>query len=155
MKGERTAWFAVMLGFAIVGLCGCGYSRELELKIGRRIERCPANAECIFALEEVTDFEWDRFYAFDLGTQQIDRERAMGVRDPDYGDLMRQFVFLKAGRIVYQETPPTDVEKPVQGEVAFEFPSNLRYGVYDRGALFLASKQPFEDGIYYVLKQVK
>ncbi len=143
---------ASLLAFALFG-CSPG-SRKLESKIARHIEKCFGTRPCTIVLGNITSFDWDRFYAFKYTASQSDREKAMGVPDPHFKELMRQIIFLKAGQIVYQESEPTNVEHPIKNEVIFDIPDDSSFKVYSRNTRFAVSKQDGEDGKYYLLKQV-
>jgi hypothetical protein len=110
-------------------------------------------SQCVISLGEITSFEWDICYVFRSTATRSDREAAMRVSDPGYRDLERQIVFLKTGKIVYQESGPTNPEHPIRDEVVFDMPPTVAFRSYSRGSSrFVVSQELDGNEPYYLLR---
>ena len=140
---------------AILILSGCVGSRTMELKIVSSIRECPDPVKCRVKLADLTNFDWDRMYAFKYVATKLDRELALGTKDQEFTELERQIVFVKDGRIVFQESEATNVEHPIKNEVIFDIPDDATSKSYVHGVVFSAIEKRGEDGPYFLLKQVE
>ncbi len=124
-------------------LCfGCTTNRvspnSIEGRMGAAISRkCGSSQTCKMRLRELTPFQWDRMFYFDVALSPSERRRAVGVSIPAR-ELQRQIVFLNHDKVVYNELLPTDFEKPVRNEVAFEIVAPATYFTCDDSAVLLA-----------------
>ena len=148
---------AVLLVLLLHGLVGCSTSGPVERSIVRLIrEQCRNQIPCQIRIEQATTFSWDKMYAFKYTATSKDREAALGIKDEGYRELERQLVFLSNGRIVYQESEPTNVEHLVKNEVVFDMPDEASFSSYPKGTVFSANEQrSSESGPYYRLAQLK
>ena len=139
----------------VVSLLGCNGPGKLESKIVDHIQTCSHAATCRFAISDVTPFDWDKFYVFDYGVSLKDRERALGTKDEGFQEFHPQLVFLKDGRIVYQESEQPDVENPNEDEVIFDIPNDRNLKFYAPTAVFSVTEDHAESGRYFLLKQLQ
>ena len=125
---------------------------SLEGQIGRAIsEKCHESPNCTVQLRELTPFEWDRMFYFDT-VPPADRQKAVGVQIKTE-EFRRQLVFLRDGKIVRNELLPTDVEKPVENEIAFQAGDRYGFMTCDREAVFAATRGDEGTGIpFFQLK---
>ena len=137
---------------ALLLLCGC--SKRLEQKIAERVEGiCNPAAACVVRIKDLTDFEWDKMYAFEYGAGLYDIEQAIGTSHPGFDQFKRRMVFLKDGRIVYREDQATNIERILDGQVVFDIPDGEVYRVYGPDTVFLATREKVDYGIYYELSE--
>jgi hypothetical protein len=99
-------------------------------------------------------------YVFDYRATRADIEKSLGTDFPTYVEFTRRIVFLKSGNIVRREDEPTDIERAVNGEVAFteantDGSSNLHGPYTPETSVFLAEKKYFACCLCYVLMQLK
>ena len=148
-----------ILTLSLTLMLGCSRPGLIERRVGEKVEGCKPGAPCVIRIAAFTDFEWDRMYAFSYGAELSDIEAAIGTSFPNYVQFTRRLVFLKGGRIVYREDEPTDIERPVDGEVSFaeaeSYPVSSHWAFTPETAVFSAEKKEFDGGAYYALKQVK
>jgi hypothetical protein len=160
LSSVRFTWILsaiVLFGVcALVALSGCSRSRKIEKKIIALIAHsCPDRASCRIRVDQATSFNWDRLYVFKYTATEKDREQALGMKDDGYRDLERQLVFLKNGKIVFQESEPTNVEHPIKDEVVFDIPDAAAFKSYANGAEFSVTQVTGESGPHYQLSQVR
>jgi hypothetical protein len=143
-------------------LCSCasGKTGKIERRIGERIDACKPGDSCTIRISDVTDFSWDKMYAFTHNATQDQIDKALGTPFPDYVEFTRGLVFLKDGKIVYREDTPSNIESLVNREVIFDIPGTEVYKVYTAGdAVFRGWKEKFnnvsEKDVYYRLEQIK
>ncbi|HYJ45085.1 MAG TPA: hypothetical protein VEV81_00630 [Pyrinomonadaceae bacterium] len=75
---------------------------------------------------------------------------------PNYEEFRQRIVFLNGGKIVHREDEPTDIERPVNGQVSFAETERVNQWSYTPDtAVFRAERVKFGSGAYYVLAQVK
>ena len=136
---------------------GCLSLWSIEHKIGKRIENCKPNINCIIKVAEIADFEWDKMYVFDYGLSPEAIEEILGMSPPDYHEFKRWLVFVKDDKIVYREIEPTDIEGIVNGEVVFTDLANSRhYSFTPETAVFKAEKHNLTGNkVYYSLTRIK
>jgi hypothetical protein len=147
---------------AILLLCSCGPGKmgKIERHIGERIDACKPGDSCTIRISDVTDFSWDKMYAFRYNATQDQIDKALGTSFPDYVEFTRRLVFLKNGKIVYREDAPSNIESPVYREVIFDFPGTEVYKTYTtEDAVFRGLKEKVTNGsekdVYYILEQIK
>jgi hypothetical protein len=102
----------------------------------------PPTAKCVIQLREVVPFEWDRMFYFDYGVSPAARRTAVGSPF-DTEELRRQLIFLRNGQVVRNDLLPTDVEKPIENELAFEAGDQADWLSCDRGAQFEVIRDSF------------
>jgi hypothetical protein len=158
-RAKRPIGSYIRIALCSIVLClfGCWNSRDFERKVVTQItDTCkdPQRA-CRIRLSDLTAFDWDRFYAFPYNATPNDRQIALGMNDSGYRDLERQIVFTKSGKVVFQETEPTNPENPIKDEVIFDMPSDATYASYPHDAVFSVEKANGPEGTYYVLRQIK
>ncbi|MFZ1084409.1 MAG: hypothetical protein WAN35_05555 [Terracidiphilus sp.] len=103
----------------------------------------------------MTNFDWDKMYVFDGESSESDRTKALGTRDLGFQEFQPQFVFLKNGRIVHQESEPADVENPVKDEIWIDTGEEAYYHICTPLAFYSVTEATDKDGPYYTLKQVQ
>jgi hypothetical protein len=136
--------------------CGSGKTGRIERRIGERVDACKPGDSCTIRISDVTDFSWDKMYAFTHNATQDQIDRALGISFPDYVEFTRRLVFLKDGKIVYREDAPSNIESLVNREVIFDFPGTEVYKTYTvENAVFRSWKGKFENGVYYQLERIK
>jgi hypothetical protein len=134
-------------------LC-CTGSRKFEVKMVTAIAKnCQDPEHCALRLRDVTNFEWDRMFAFGYGAREYEIERILGTKYRWGGEFQRKIVFMKGKEIVFHEEEPTDIERPLKDEVVFDFAQNSNYGVYSHDVTFKVSKKWSENGIFYELAE--
>jgi hypothetical protein len=150
---------------AVLMMLGCSRPGPIERRVGKRVDSCQPDAPCVVRIKELTDFQWDKLYAFSDGAQRSDIEKAIGTPFPEFVEFTRRLVFLNDGKIVYREDEPTDVEHEVDGQVHYTGrdtepytglntePSYLMFT--PESAVFSAKSQEHSHGVAYVLTQMK
>jgi hypothetical protein len=143
-------------------LCSCvsGKMGKIERRIGERIDACKPEDSCTIRISDVTDFSWDKMYAFTHNATQDQIGKALGTSFPDYVEFTKRLVFLKDGKIVYREDAPSNIASRLNREVVFDFPGTEIYKAYAaEDAVFIGRKQKFDAGFgndgYYILEQIK
>jgi len=153
--GIKGCGFAAALGI-LLPLSGCSRVGKVESSIVREIHRsCFGNTSCKIRARDFTPFEWDRMFAFNGATTEQDRTRALGNPEQGYQEFDRQLVFTKNGRIVYQESEPTNVEKAMKDELAFDFPDGANFRFFPQSAAFSVQVEDGPDGPYFLLRQIQ
>lgn len=145
---------------ALVLLYGCGEKgidpNSIEGKIVEKANSiCQVPDNCTIRLKDVTSFGWDKVYVFKYNASLEDIKKALGFELPAYTEFTRRIIFLKDGKIVYQEEEPTSVEGPVNGEVVFDIPDDAVYKSYNDDAAFKVKRRTFQKGTYYELTEIK
>src|SRR3954452_22674588 len=126
----------VLAGAMLLGLSDCSGSTEFERKMVARIQKCSDMANCRIQLSDVTAFDWDRLYAFKYTATEENRNQALGIKDEGFTEFLRQLVFVKDGKIVFQESEPTNIEGPMKNEVVFDIPDDSSFKSYPHEVLF-------------------
>jgi hypothetical protein len=152
--GIRITTFVALLALILELTC-CSDSKPgpIERKIAAKIAACKDQAPCRIVMSEITDFQWDRMYAFKYGATREDVQIVLGTPPSQYTEFTRKIVFLNQGTVVYIEENPSNIEHPTAGEVIFDIPDSDVYRAYDRErAVFLARKETEEEfGVFYEL----
>ena len=93
------------------------------------------------------------FY-FDYVVSPTARQSAVGLPF-DTAELRRQLVFLRNGQMVRNDLLPTNVEKPIENELAFEGGDQADWLRCDQGAQFEVIRDSFGTGVmFFRLKAV-
>jgi hypothetical protein len=69
-------------------------------------EDCKNKDSCYLSLKDITNFEWDKFYIINIGT---DINKILGFEYPFDRDVSESYVFLKDEKIVYHYDRPYKV----------------------------------------------
>lgn len=137
----------------LVVLCGC--RRGFDARVVSLITKdCHNTFPCVVQVKDATDFAWDKMYVISYTAHQPDVEKALGITLKPFTEFTRKVVFTNNGHLVHYEEQPTNVEHPVENEVAFEIPTGKDYAVYNADTKFTASKLSSPDGTYYYLQPV-
>lgn len=102
--------------FILSILCGC--NNTLETQIAKKIKQCDGK-ECEMNLREITDFEWDTAYFFDIPASQAVINKVIGVDFKTYKEFTRPFIFMKRKKIVYYENNASSIESITKNQVVF------------------------------------
>lgn len=124
--------------------------------IAARIDdACKSVSPCTINIKDVTDFQWDKMYAFKYHADLEQIEEALGVKFPLNNEFTRKLVFLKEGKVVYSEEAEVNVEHLEAGEVIFDMQDMEVYKMYTADAArFKAEKKESDYGSYYLLSQM-
>jgi hypothetical protein len=140
--------------FVCFVLVGCERPGKVERSILREIHRsCMGASPCSIRVRDHTPFDWDRAFYFDYAVSESDCSKALGAREEGYSEFEGQFVFLKNGGIVYQESEPTNVEKQIRDGIAFADPDGQNFTSFTVNAAFTVSIEDGSDGKWFLLKQ--
>jgi hypothetical protein len=147
-----------LLLFALTST-GCNGNRvsasSIEGQIGHAIQdKCPRTSDCPIRLRDVTSFDWDKMFYFDYTVSPAERGRAVGVQFKT-NELRRQLVFLRGGSVVRNDLLPTDIERPVENEIAFDGGKQIDRISCDNEAQFVATRGDGGTGVmFFQLKTV-
>ena len=85
--------------------CQLGKHRgQIEQKLAAKIgEKCKPSNPCIIRAKDITDFNWDKLYAFHTNATQDDMNKVFGSTLPKYNEFSRKIIFTKEGKIIYAE----------------------------------------------------
>ena len=137
-------------------LLSCFQQGTVEQRIGAQVLNCAPSTPCIVRIRELTDFQWDQMHVFDYGASLDEIQKTLGTDYSDFVEFRRRMVFLQDGRIVHREDEPTDIERPVNGEVSFaELAQPLHASYTPETAVFRAEKKTVNGGVYYSLTRVE
>src|SRR5262245_52230874 len=137
--------FGIFLFLFAVSSTACNRNRvtasSIEGQIGHAIEsRCPKVSDCPIRLRDVTSFEWDKMFYFDLAVAPAERAKIVGVQ-LETAEFRRQLVFLRGGKILRNDLLPTDIERPIENQIVFQGGNELdRWITCDREAQFAATR---------------
>lgn len=128
-----------------VASMGCNRNRvspsSVEGQIGHAIQqRCRGISNCTIRLRDVTSFDWDKMFYFDSTVPPAEREREVGVQLKSE-ELRRQLVFLRGGSVIRNDLLPTDIERPIENEIAFDDGNQANRLSCDSDAQFLAQRE--------------
>ena len=142
-----------VLMLLVLACTGCDRNRvsasSVERQIGHAIqERCRGISNCTIRLRNVTSFDWDRMFYFDYNVPPTARETAVGVRLKTE-EFRRQLVFLRGGTVIRNELLTTDIERPVEDEIAFESGKQTDWVTCDSEAQFAATRSDGGTGIVF------
>jgi hypothetical protein len=116
---------------------------------------CNSETACLFRLKDVTNFQWDKMYAFTYAAQQSEVENILGRKLPGFAEFQRKLIFLKNGDVVFIAQQKTDIEKLVPDEVVFDIPETANYKVYSADASFRVAKIEASELFYYKLNSLR
>jgi hypothetical protein len=71
-------------------------------------------------MQEITDFEWDRFVVYNVGSSNSEISKLLGIDYEDPVDLMYGMVFAYKDKIVYSENLPYNPEEPNKLWISFD-----------------------------------
>lgn len=123
----------------VIGSC----KSEITDTLGAFIKgNCKLQTPCRIEISKVTPFSWDEFYFFDKATLDTEANIILGqqVFDSPSSRYTHKLVFLKNGKVVYQEEEPTNLEVKLKGEVYFEMNQVKKYERFPENALFDVQK---------------
>jgi hypothetical protein len=148
-------WSVTTLLLLLLAFCACG-SSNFETRIAKRVNSsCGASTTCLIRIKDLTDFQWDKMYVFKYNATLEQIKEALGVSLPEKSQFTRKIVFMKEGKVIYNEELPTNIEHVTTGEVVFDIPDNSVYKGYTiDAAVFHAEKKESDYGVYYELKQI-
>jgi hypothetical protein len=127
-----------------------------ESKILQSInETCTGNTLCTLQMSTVTPFDWDKMYAFEMGIGASEMNQLLGTNDAEYCDLQRHLIFLKNGKIVFQECEPEGIEEATKNEMTFDIPETGKYKSYPHDVVFLVTQGTSKEGPWFNLKQIR
>jgi hypothetical protein len=115
---------------------------------------CRESSTCTIRLRDVTDFNWDRVYVFTT-TSQSEIEKVIGAPFPGYQEFQRSIIFFNGGKIVYSESLPTDIERPLKNQVMFDIAGRSNYRVYSSESQFEVERKNDERAVYYKLTLIQ
>ena len=136
-------------------ISGCGSSsigpKTIEGAIASAIKKnCKREEVCRIRVSSVTNFDWDKFYAFDYDTGRAEIEKTIGKPLPQYQELTRKLIFLKDNKVVKVEDEPVDVERPLNDQVIFDPARRLQIS-YAKETVFEVNFAVNEDRRYFEL----
>jgi hypothetical protein len=139
--GQRVPVLILMV--LVWSLSGCKpQSREFEQKIVTRIKQCHDPNDCQVSVEGLTEFQWDRAYVFAASDSRKSREVVLGCSDVGYQEMTRQIVFMKNGKLVHQESEPSELEGAVSDEVDFKVTTTYpNFAAFGPSAVFSVLKR--------------
>lgn len=159
-RGIFTIRLMLLLTLAVgAGLAGC---RAREVKPGtfqaslvHKIKQsCKEDSECVIRIKDITDFQWDKMFAFKEAVDQRTVEKALQTKVPPLQEG-GQIVFMEKGKIVLFEAQPWDLERPLPDHVIFVADSDPKgYRVYGPEAIFRVKKLKFDEVVQYELDLV-
>jgi len=141
----------------VLGSCGVPTVDPLSIegKLVTKIKTtCGEFAGCTIRVKDVTDFDWDRVYVFNQGATKDQIEKVIGAPFPRYQEFKRSMIFLKGGKVVYSEAEPTDIESPINDQVAFDLTRD-NYNSYSSESRFVVERKNFSRGVYYELRLIR
>jgi hypothetical protein len=147
----------IALGLALVlslgGCNGCGSAtRPFERKLLSAIkDKCQRESPCIIRIKDLTDFPWDKMYAFIYASDRHELEETLGSKVPNFDEFSPKIVFMDKGKIALLENQRYEVSGHVPDELVFDFPDNKHYRVYDSDAAFRVTKVETSKVSYYKL----
>lgn len=129
---------------------------SIEGKLVTKINStCGESSRCTIRLRDVTEFAWDRVYVFKYNARRSEIEKVIGAPFPAYEEFKRSMIFLNGRTVVYSETEPTDIERPIKNEVIFDIPDRDVYRSYSSESEFEVKRKQFQGDIYYELKLIE
>jgi hypothetical protein len=137
-------------------LPGCERPGKVERGLLLQIRRsCVGPKSCSIRIRDFTAFDWDKAFYFNDATTEEERSSALGTREEGYWEFEDQLVFLKNGRVVYQESEPTDIEKPIKDQIGFAAPEDRNFTSFAPDAVFAVSIEEGPNGSWFLLKQIQ
>lgn len=99
-------------------LFSCSKMGSIEEAIGRKIHNSN-ESPCIFDLRDLTEFDWDTAYFFQIPVSSEFVANVLGKEYSQYKEFTRPWIFTKDGKVVYSENNKSSVESIVSGQVVF------------------------------------
>ncbi len=146
--------FFVVIAIAVVLFISNKHSspNTIEEQIVRWASKnCDKNQSCEIKIADITKFDWDTMYYFEVGMTQNDVAKIMNVPVENYTPGYHTIVFVKDGQVVYTEYFPTDIEGYKENEVVFGGVKD-NYGKYDANTIFRVGKNQLTSRHYYELE---
>src|SRR5437588_11766583 len=89
-------------------------SNSVEGKLVARINStCQDSSVCTIRVRDVTNFDWDKMYVFKYTATSDQMNKAVGLPLPPYEEFKRKIITVSAGKDIYSEAEPTDLEKAI------------------------------------------
>ena len=149
MKLNR--WFACV---AVLVIVGCHSQSSVERQIQAFIQsKCHAQWPCPVNLRGTTSFDWDELYVFKDNASRADIENATHSTLSNYQELTSYLIFERAGKPVWIESEPTNVEHPIKDELVFDMPDATVYTAFPASTEFIVTQAESKDGPYFLLKK--
>ncbi len=89
---------------------------KMELLLTKEIEDCKS-LNCEIELKEITDFEWEKVYIFQMPVPKEYVNRTIGIDYIDYTEFTRPIIFTNKGKIVYSENNQASIESLIPEQV--------------------------------------
>lgn len=136
--------------FALI-LSSCdSKTKSLEKKLLTQIKTCANKSDCKVSIEDVTSFEWDKFYVFKYNATYQDVEKVIDSKPIRYTEFTRKWIFTLKGNVVYFEELPTDISGVIENEVIFDIPNTETFKSYPiESATFTVKKEEIKTGKYF------
>jgi len=140
----------------LVALAGCDQHGSVERAILHQIHRsCASEHPCLVRVRDNTSFSWDKAFFFNDATTEQERTNALGTGDVGFSELQDQLVFLRDGRVVYQESEPTNIEKNLKDQIGFEALDGKNFTFFVPDVVFQVSVESGPDGPWYLLRPTR
>jgi hypothetical protein len=143
----------ILSGLCVMFLLNCEFKEEsIEGRIdGWYAENYRKSKVCTLSIsKDVFNTDWDRMCVFRYGASLKEVNDVLRVDfSSKYREFTRKIVFMKGTQIVYWEQHESDVEKPLQGEVAFESNYSANHVVYTRTEAVFNIEKVYLGGLYY------
>jgi hypothetical protein len=140
----------------LLAVAGCKHPGKVERGMFAQIRRsCGTANPCSVRIRDFTAFDWDQAFFFLDATTEQERSSALGTREEGSTEFEDQLVFLKNGRVAYQESEPTDVEKPIKDQIAFVTPDGRNFTSFAPDAVFAVSIEEGPAGPWYSLSPIR
>lgn len=116
--------------FVIIGLFNSGWLFDepsaigpLGHKVMQRIDYLLSTEEkCVIDMKEITDFEWDRLFVFNISCSLKTIRNLTGDQSfTEPSGNWSHLVFMKEDKIVYKESYKASVEQSFQFNIFFEY----------------------------------
>jgi hypothetical protein len=138
-------------------LSSCGQRQGM---VARSVVRgihlcCRHGAPCNVKLKDYTPFDWDKGFYFNDATTEEERSLILGVTDEGYQEIEGQYVFLKNGKLVYQESEPTNFEGTVPDELSIDTLSGKNFASFASDSSFTVSEESGSHGPWFSLQPKK
>jgi hypothetical protein len=139
--------------FFLFGGCKSDFRKKITDEIEKK---CNKEDSCTMTLDmkNVTNFTWDKFYYFNIGTSLNEIDSCLGFHYEYWQDLSESIIFSLNGKIVYHENYP--MENPsnnTKGGFTFNLPAKNSY-TYEN-AIFSVSYLLKNGNKYYTLSNIK
>jgi hypothetical protein len=116
--------FSLIILFNLLTGCQSSFESKIQQKI---ISDSKTHYKVIFPLKDLTNFDWDKFYAFDSNCDQKVINKALGFEYPYYKESSKTLVFIQNGKIVHHEENPVTKNGSKDVVVSFVHPDSIQY----------------------------